>query len=83
MEFSVTVRVRYFSVLRERAGCETEEIEAAKTTAREFAEWLLAERSLGVPSSMVRVAVNGAFVSDAHPLSSGDEVVLVPPVAGG
>ena len=38
---------------------------------------------LGLDPSMVRAAVNGEFADDGHPLADGDEVVFVPPVAGG
>ncbi len=30
-----------------------------------------------------RLAINEAFVDDAAPLSDGDEVAIIPPVAGG
>ena len=38
---------------------------------------------LGLAAARVRAAVNGEFVEDGHALRDGDEVVFVPPVAGG
>ena len=31
----------------------------------------------------IRVAVNGAYAEDEDPVRTGDEVALIPPVAGG
>ena len=31
----------------------------------------------------LRIAVNGTYADLAHPVASGDEVALIPPVAGG
>ena len=31
----------------------------------------------------IRLAVNGSYVQDDAPVSAGDEVALIPPVAGG
>lgn len=38
---------------------------------------------LGLETALVRAAVNGEFVENDHALKDGDEVVFVPPVAGG
>jgi molybdopterin converting factor subunit 1 len=32
---------------------------------------------------IIRVAVNGSYVEGAAPVAAGDEVALIPPVAGG
>lgn len=79
----MTVRVRYFAILRDRRGLAEESVVIESTTAREFADHLTRTYRLGLPASLVRVAVNGEFVVDTHPLADGDEVVLIPPVAGG
>lgn len=75
------VDVKYFALFRERAGCDGERLATPAQTVGE----LYAELSpcLGLPSNQVRAALNGEFVEDAHPLAEGDEVVFVPPVAGG
>jgi len=33
--------------------------------------------------SCIRVAVNGTYATDTTPVAPGDEVALIPPVAGG
>ncbi|HRF59387.1 MAG TPA: MoaD/ThiS family protein [Fimbriimonadaceae bacterium] len=79
----MTVHVRYFAVLRERAGRERESVEIEPMTARELVDRLIRERGLGLPSPLIRIAVGGAFVEDGSVLADGDEIVLLPPVAGG
>jgi sulfur-carrier protein len=76
-----TVNVRYFALFRERAGLDEERIETSASTV----EALYAELQprLGLDPKMVRAAVNGEFVENEHPLAEGDEIVFVPPVAGG
>lgn len=76
------VTVRYFAVLRDRRALP-EEVVDAPATARQLADALITNHQLGLPSALVRIAVNGAFVEDDHPLREGDSVVLIPPVAGG
>ena len=79
----MNLRVRYFAVLRDRAGVGEESLECASTTARALVRELIERRHLGLESPMIRVAINGQFVDDDAPLNEGDEVVLIPPVAGG
>jgi molybdopterin synthase sulfur carrier subunit len=79
----MTVTVRYFAVLRDRAGMSEEVLELGPTTARELVEKLIEDRKLGLGSQLIRVAVNNRFVDDQTPLRDGDQVVLIPPVAGG
>jgi len=79
----VRITVRYFAVLRDRRGLDSETLEAEAKTAGELASLIIKERSLGLPSALVRPAVNGVFVPDSHPLQDGDILALIPPVAGG
>lgn len=79
----MTVQVRYFAVLRDQRGVDRETIEVPAMTARQFAHHLIDLHSFTLPSSLVRVAVNGQFVDDDYAISDGEEVVLIPPVAGG
>lgn len=76
-----TVDVKYFALFRERMGCDEERRTTdAATVAALYAEL---QPRLGLPPESVRAAVNGEFVSESHLLNEGDEVVFVPPVAGG
>jgi molybdopterin synthase sulfur carrier subunit len=82
------ITVRYFAMLRERAGCDAEELawpDAEPTVARLRA--LLAERTPGLAaplaSGSVLVAVNREYAGPATALRDGDEVAFFPPVTGG
>jgi len=77
----LTVDVRYFALFRERAGVDGERLTTDATTVADL--YLELEPRLGLASNLVRAAVNGDFVQNDHPLADGDEVVFVPPVAGG
>jgi molybdopterin synthase catalytic subunit len=79
------VNVRYFAVVRERLGREgdTLEIPAAADVraAREALEAL--HPQLAPMRRHLRVAVNQSMVADDHRLADGDELAIIPPVAGG
>lgn len=77
------VRVRYFAVLRDRAGVAEEWIETNASSVRSFVDEVLALHDFGLQPNILRVAVNGEFVDDGHTLRDMDEVVLIPPVSGG
>ncbi len=74
------VRVRLFAVLRERAGAG--EIELDLPAGAVVGDALARVQGLteGVP---VVMAVNHEYADASAPLSSGDELALIPPVSGG
>ncbi|HEY4972859.1 MAG TPA: NTP transferase domain-containing protein [Steroidobacteraceae bacterium] len=75
--------VRYFAVLREQAGRSIEQLETQAATPRELYEELRRQRGLTLAPEFLRVAVNDEFGDWRSPLSDGDTVVFLPPVAGG
>lgn len=78
-----TIKVCYFSILREEAGCSDEQVEThADTPANLYAE-LLERHSFTLPQSDLRVAVNEVFQPWDTSLEDNDEVVFIPPVSGG
>lgn len=77
------VRVRYFAALREQTGIHEEVRETAGPTAQELYEEIRSEYGVRLSLRVVRSSVNGEFVAHDHGLSEGDEVVFIPPVAGG
>ena len=77
------VNLRYYALLREQAGRQSETVDtAAATPAALYAE-LAARHGFRLPASQLRVAVNAAFCDWQRPLEDGDEIVFIPPVAGG
>jgi len=79
------VQVLYFAVFRERLGRSEEKLELADATNVGDAVGALAQRYPAIAQlrGRFRVAVNQDFVDDTHVLRDGDELALIPPVAGG
>jgi molybdopterin converting factor small subunit len=77
------LRVQYFALLREQAGCSNETVQSSAATPRELLEELRGRHRFTLPAEMMKVAVNGDFADWARPLRAGDDVVFIPPVAGG
>src|SRR4051794_41889990 len=83
---SMTVRVRLFAVLRQRAGRESVEIEVQEgATVADALDVLAGQPGLaGVLDRLpVRMAVNRDYAEPETELSPDDELALVPPVSGG
>ncbi len=82
----VTVRVRLFAMLRERAGRDSLEIELPDgATVGDAIEALALEPGLeGVLERVpVAMAVNLEYARPEMALRAGDELALIPPVSGG
>jgi molybdopterin converting factor subunit 1 len=82
----MTVTVRLFAVFRERAGSDSIEVELDDGATVAEALDKLAERpelTELLERMPVRMAVNRDYADSDTPLSSGDELALVPPVSGG
>jgi molybdopterin converting factor subunit 1 len=77
------VHVQYFAVLREQAGRNRETIATAAATAGDLYDELRDRHGLRLPRSMLRVAINEEFADWSRTLGDGDQVVFIPPVAGG
>jgi len=77
--------VRYFAVLRERVRCDGEVLDLADGATVRAALDVLAARHPAVAAlrGRFRAAVNQDMVGDDAPLREGDELALIPPVAGG
>jgi molybdopterin synthase catalytic subunit len=79
------VRVRLFAILRERAGWRERELELPDgSSIDDVWLWLLSEIP-GVEGTResVRFALNRKYAAADETLSDGDELALIPPVAGG
>jgi MoaE-MoaD fusion protein len=74
----VTVTVKLFAGLRERAGWSSREIEGVMRVSDVWAALGLGEEPPGL-----LYAVNKAYAEPGRALADGDEVALIPPVSGG
>jgi molybdopterin synthase catalytic subunit len=82
----VTVSVRLFSLLRERAGCERVELQLddGATVADALAALArLPSLSEVLERLPVQLAVNRDYATAATPLAEEDELALIPPLSGG
>jgi molybdopterin-guanine dinucleotide biosynthesis protein A len=77
------LRVQYFALLREQAGRRDESVTTAATTPRELFAELTARHAFTLAPEHLKVAVNAEFCDWSRPLNAGDQVVFIPPVAGG
>jgi molybdopterin synthase catalytic subunit/molybdopterin converting factor small subunit len=76
----MTLEVKLFAMLRERAGSDTVSVELPEgSTVGD----LLGELAPLIGALPVRAAVNREYSLEGAPLEEGDEVALIPPVSGG
>lgn len=79
----MNVNITYYAMFREQAGCSGEVAETESADAVALFESLKSKYDFSMDRSHVRLAVNDAFVDWDTPLHDGDNVVFIPPVAGG
>jgi molybdopterin synthase catalytic subunit len=79
------IQVRYFAILRERLGKEAETFELAEGIDVQQAVQHISERhpEISSLSGRFQTAVNREMVPGDVELRDGDELALIPPVAGG
>ncbi len=85
VETQLKVTVLFFSVLREKLDCTSMEVLVDPgMTGRDLLNKLSAEHeAIKAYRSVIRLAVNTAYVPEAIKLNDGDEVALITPVSGG
>ena len=79
------VRVKFFAILRERAGTAEviQELSEGATVADLWRGLQQQFPKLDVPGIRLLYAVNQNYVGSNDTLRDGDEVVFIPPVSGG
>ena len=78
-----SVYLAYYAVLRDQRGIASETYSTEAQTLESLYEELAATHGFSLPASAVKVAVNDNFTSMHKPFNEGDEIVFIPPVAGG
>lgn len=77
------VKIRYFSVVKEKLGKEEEALDFSGTV-RELKEYLRKRYpEIADILDRVRFAVNEEYVDEDYKLSDNDRVAVIPPVSGG
>lgn len=77
------VTIRYFAQLKELAKVESEQIETTSVTPAGVYEELQIQHQFPHKPKQLMVAINEDFSDWNTPLKDGDELVFIPPVAGG
>jgi len=77
------IRMRYYALLREQAGCGEEWLETAAADPASLYDELARRHGFSLSRAQLKVAVNAEFSDWSRSLADGDEVVFIPPVAGG
>jgi molybdopterin converting factor subunit 1 len=79
------LEVKLFAVLRERIGRDVEPVDVdGPLTAGGLLDLLRARYpDHARVFDQCRVAVNRTFINKDHAIAPGDEVALIPPIAGG
>ncbi len=77
------IRIQYYAFLREECGCGEESIQTHAQTPRELFEQIKKRYHLEISPALLKVALNDEFSSWDAVLKSNDNVMFLPPVAGG
>lgn len=77
------VRVRYFALFREQAGCASESVDFPGGTAKELFQMMAAKHPPLSVQAAALVAVNDEMSAWEQAINEDDEVLFFPPVAGG
>ncbi len=77
------IRVRYFALFREQAGCGAETVNWSGGTASELFQAMAEQHPLLQTQAAALVAINDEMSAWETHLNDNDEVLFFPPVAGG
>ncbi len=77
------IDVQYYALLREERGLSFETVMTIAQTPKELYGELQKRHGFRLPIERLKVAVNDAFQDWDSPLQPNDNVVFIPPVAGG
>lgn len=77
------VHVQYYALLRDERGVGAETLHTGAGTARELYDELRAKHGFSLTIDRLTLAVNDEFAAWDRLLDDKDQVVFIPPVAGG
>ena len=77
------VKVRYFALFREQAGCASESVDFPGGTAKELFQMMTTRHPSMSTQAAALVAVNDEMCAWEQLINEKDEVLFFPPVAGG
>lgn len=77
------INITYFAILQDERGVSSESLETEASTPAEIYSELKEKYGLSLTKCRLKVAVNDDFAEWDSQLNEGDNVVFIPPVAGG
>ena len=77
------VNLKYFAILRDHRGESSETLETNAETAGQLYEDLKAKYDFPLSVKRLKVAINEEFSEMNSEIKDNDEIVFIPPVAGG
>ena len=77
------IKLVYYAVLKDERGCREEVYRTEAKTALELYCELRKKFKFSLAEDRLKVAINGMFKGWDALLENNDEVVFIPPVAGG
>jgi sulfur-carrier protein len=77
------IHLTYYASLREQRGADRETLEVAGPSLRDLYRALVGAYRFSFAEEQIRPAVNDELSPWDRPLTDGDRVVFLPPVAGG
>ncbi len=78
-----SINVKYFAALREQAGIEQEHVSTQANTAQDLYLELKCKYNFSLDIKNLKLSYNLSFTKFDQELKDGDELVFIPPVAGG
>ncbi len=78
-----TYKICYYSILREKAGKESEVLETEASDLRGIYRQLNEQYKFGLEEPLITVAINDEFGNWESSIKSGDQLVFMTPVSGG
>ena len=78
-----SIHLHYYALLKEERGVVQETLETTAATALELYQELQVKYKFKLSVGILKVAINNEFTDWSKPLKDGDQLILIPPVAGG
>ena len=75
--------MRYFALLGERRGVQTDPYETKAGTARQLLHEIETNKRIPLTTNISKAMVNGKYVEWDEPINDGDLVTLLLPFSGG
>lgn len=78
-----SVQLKYFAILRDHRGESSETVQTDAVTAGDLYQELKNKYNFPLSACSLQVAINEDFSNMDQEIHENDEIVYIPPVAGG